>query len=201
MWPACTNRAVDVGCGREAHAPVDALDQGQRAFRVGRGEERQGRIVAARPVPVGEARLFLLQMRRVRQQDLEQIARCRPCSTRDRGSRPGRGAAGSPSDRRARGSGRRRRACGDRGAARAQLRRRRALSPWKSPQSSSSRRPRCSRRCLEPVTVPPAAPRKVRVAPEIISTEVYRAPPDRASVGSSGGAAMPHRGGRIPGPP
>ena len=64
---------LDVGRGREAHTPVDALDQGQRAFRVRRGEERQGRIVAARPVPVGEARLFLLQMRRVRQQDLEQI--------------------------------------------------------------------------------------------------------------------------------
>ena len=29
--------------------------------------------MAARPVPVGEARLFLLQMRRVPQQDLEQI--------------------------------------------------------------------------------------------------------------------------------
>ena len=64
---------LDLGRRREAHAAVHALDQGQRAFRVRRGEERQGRIVAAGPVPVGEARLFLLQMRRVPQQDLEQI--------------------------------------------------------------------------------------------------------------------------------
>ena len=63
----------DAGRRCEARAPVHALDQGQRAVRVGRGEERQGRIVATRPVTVGEARLFLLQMRRVRQQDLEQI--------------------------------------------------------------------------------------------------------------------------------
>ena len=43
----------------------------------------------------------------------------------------------------------------------AQFRARRALSPWKRPQSRSTRAPSVSRRCREPVTVP-AAPRKDR---------------------------------------
>src|SRR5882762_9536535 len=45
----------------------------------------------------------------------------------------------------------------------AQLRWRSSFGPWKRPQSRRTRLSPFSSRCLEPVTVPPAPPRKVRV--------------------------------------
>ena len=161
---------LDLGRRREAHAPVHALDEAQRAFHVRRGEERQGRIVAARPVPVGEARFFLLQVRRVPQQDLEQIGGA---------ARAIHGTAEAvPDEPRQVARVIDVRVAQDDGGKRAGIERRRApssqaqgLEPLEEPAVEQEPVSAVLEQMLGAVTVPPARPRKVRVAPEVIGME------------------------------
>jgi hypothetical protein len=82
---------LDPARGGERPAEVHALHLGERALGVRGGVQRQRRVVLAGVVPVGELGLFLLEMGRVRQHDVQQIVRARRAV-----DRPGEAVAAEP---------------------------------------------------------------------------------------------------------
>ena len=108
-WPALRNSTSTPGTTGTGAVVADRLQLRQRAGRVGVGVERQRRMVLRVAVLVGIARVFFLDVRRIRAARASRDRACPACRRRGRETPARRAAAGSRSGRGARASARPRR--------------------------------------------------------------------------------------------
>ena len=157
-WPAGENSTVIPARPRPA-CRSRRLELRQRALRVALAVERQRRLVLRVAVLVRLARILFLDARRVRQHEAAQIrgaGRAEHAAPESVRNQP-RQVADVIEVRVRQHDGVDRLGGTGKGS---QFRSRSSFRPWNSPQSTSTRRPPCSSRYFEPVTVR-AAPRNV----------------------------------------